>query len=143
MDQESKPAKPISRRSRRAFTDEFKAGAIRLVLDEGKTIPQVARDLDLTQSALRTWVERARADRSKGKTGLTTAEREELAKLRKQVRELTMERDILKEAAVGSAGQCNGNMLDAADGTDRTSWAVDEGEAGALGGCGSHPERVA
>jgi transposase len=99
MDQESKPAKPISRRARRSFTDEFKAGAIRLVLDEGKTIPQVARDLDLTQSALRTWVERARADRSKGKTGLTTAEREELAKLRKQVRELTMERDILKEAA--------------------------------------------
>ncbi len=72
---------------------------MRLVLDEGKTVPQVARDLDLTQSALRTWVERARADRSKGKTGLTTAEREELAKLRKQVRELTMERDILKEAA--------------------------------------------
>ncbi len=97
MDQESKA---ISRRPRRSFTDEFRAGAVHLVLDEGKTIPQVARDLDLTQSALRTWVERARADRSKGKTGLTTAEREELSKLRKQVRELTMERDILKEAAV-------------------------------------------
>jgi transposase len=94
MDQESK-----KRRPRRAFTDEFRAGAVRLVLDEGKTVPQVARDLDLTQSALRTWVERARADRSKGKTGLTTAEREELAKLRKEVRELRMERDILKQAA--------------------------------------------
>ncbi len=100
MDQESKPAKPIPRRPRRAFTDEFRAGAVRLVLDEGKTVAQVARDLDLTTSALRVWVDRARADRSKGKTGLTTAEREELAKLRKQVRELTMERDILKEAAV-------------------------------------------
>ncbi len=99
MDQESKPAKAISRRPRRTFTDEFRAGAVRLVLDEGKTIPQVARDLDLTQSALRTWVERVRADRTKGKTGLTTAEREELTRLRKQVRELTMERDILKEAA--------------------------------------------
>lgn len=95
MDQESRK----KRRPRRSFTDEFRAGAVRLVLDQGKTIPQVARDLDLTQSALRTWVERARADRSKGKTGLTTAEREELVKLRKQVRELTMERDILKEAA--------------------------------------------
>lgn len=94
MDQESK-----KRRPRRAFTDEFRAGAVRLVLDEGKTVPQVARDLDLTQSALRTWVERARADRTKGKTGLTTAEREELAKLRKEVRELRMERDILKQAA--------------------------------------------
>jgi transposase len=98
MDQESKA---ISRRPRRSFTDEFRAGAVRLVLDEGKTVPQVARDLDLTRSALRTWVERARADRTKGKSGgLTTAEREELTKLRKQVRELTMERDILKEAAV-------------------------------------------
>ncbi len=100
MDQESKQAKAISRRPRRSFTDEFKAGAIRLVLDEGKTVPQVARDLDLTESSLRTWVERARADRTKGRTGLITAEREELARLRKEVRELRMERDILREAAV-------------------------------------------
>lgn len=57
------------RRARRSFTDEFKAGAVRLVLEEGKTIPQVARDLDLTESALRTWVEHTRADRSNGKTG--------------------------------------------------------------------------
>src|ERR1700704_474321 len=61
------------KRPRRSFTDEFKAGAVRLVLDEGKTIPQVARDLDLTMSALRQWVERARADRTQGRTGLTTA----------------------------------------------------------------------
>ena len=45
------------------------------------------------------WVEQARADRTKGKTGLTTAEREELARLRKEVRELRMERDVLKKAA--------------------------------------------
>ena len=69
------------------------------MLDEGKTIPQVARDLDLTESALRTWVERARADRTQGKTGLTTVEREELARLRKENRELRMEREILKKAA--------------------------------------------
>src|SRR5438876_8194850 len=88
-----------SKRTRRSFSDEFKAGAVRLVLDESKTIPQVARELDLTQSALRTWVERARADRSKGKTGLTSEERAELARLRKEVRELRMEREILKKAA--------------------------------------------
>ena len=100
MDQESKPAKPISRRPRRAFTDEFRAGAVRLVLDEGKSVGQVARDLDLTASALGEWVKRARADRTKGKSGgLTTAEREELAALRKKVRQLEMERDILKKAA--------------------------------------------
>jgi transposase len=87
------------KRARRIFTDEFKAAAVRLVLDEGKTIPEVARDLDLTESAFRGWVERARADRTKGKTGLTTAERDELKQLRKQVRELQMERDILKKAA--------------------------------------------
>jgi transposase len=91
--------KATKRRARRHFTDEFRAGAVRLVLDEGKTIGQVARDLDLTASALRTWVERARADRTKGKTGLTTQEREELARLRKENRELRMERDILKKAA--------------------------------------------
>ena len=87
------------KRPRRSFTDEFKAGAVRLVLDEDKTIPQVARDLDLTESALRTWVERARADRTQGKTGLTSEERSELARLRKEVRELRMEREILKKAA--------------------------------------------
>jgi transposase len=88
------------KRSRRSFTDEFKAGAVRLVVDEGKTIPQVARDLDLTESSVRNWVERARADRGKGKPGvLTTAEKEELATLRKEVRQLKLERDILKKAA--------------------------------------------
>ncbi len=95
MDQESK----TQRRPRRDFSDEFKAGAVRLVLDEGKTVSAAARGLDIHQSVLRTWVNRARADRTKGKTGLTTAGREELAKLRKEVRELRMERDILKQAA--------------------------------------------
>jgi len=88
------------RRPRRAFTDEFKAGAVRLVLDGGKTCGQVARDLDLTESALRHWVERARADRGKGKPGvITTAEHEELVRLRKRVRELEEDRSILKKAA--------------------------------------------
>ena len=87
------------RRARRSFTDEFKAGAVRLVLDEGKSVAQVARDLDLTATALGHWVSQARADRSKGKTGLTTEERAELAQLRKENRQLRMEREILKKAA--------------------------------------------
>ena len=87
------------RRARRSFTEEFKASAVRLVLDEGKTVGQVARDLDLTPWALGGWVNQARADRTKGRTGLTTAEREELSQLRKKVRELQIERDILKKAA--------------------------------------------
>ena len=88
------------RRERRSFTDEFKAGAVRLVIDEGKSVPQVARDLDLTTSSVRNWVEQARADRGKGKPGaLTSEERAELTRLRRDVRELRMERDILKKAA--------------------------------------------
>jgi transposase len=96
MDQESTK----KRRPKRSFSDEFKAGAVRLVLEEGKTVPQVARDLDLIQSVLRLWVERARADRGKGKPGvLTSVEKEELSRLRKENRELRMEREILKKAA--------------------------------------------
>jgi len=85
------------KRARRSFTDEFKAGAVRLVLEEGKTVPQVGRDLDVSASVVRIWVERARADCGKGKPGvLTSAERQELADLRKEVRTLRMQRDILK-----------------------------------------------
>ena len=89
------------RRARRIFSDEFRAGAVRLVLEEGKSAGAVARDLDLTQSALRAWVARAQADRTKGKSGaLTTVEREELGRLRKENRELRLERDTLKKATV-------------------------------------------
>ena len=95
---EEKPKK--SRRKRRWFSAEFKAEAVRLVLDEGKSVATVARDLDLTPSGLGEWVERARADRGKSDRGtLTTEEREELAKLRKENRELRMDREILKKAA--------------------------------------------
>ena len=87
------------RRPRRRFDDDFKAQAVRLVLDEGKSVGSVARDLDLTETALREWVNRARADRTNGRTGLTTAEREELARLRKEVRILREEREILRKAA--------------------------------------------
>lgn len=88
------------KRTKRSFTEEFKAGAIRLVLDEGKTVAAAARDLDLTESSLRNWVEQARADARRGKPGaLTTAEREELSRLRKDNRILHEEREILKKAA--------------------------------------------
>ena len=53
------------RRARRRFSDEFMAGAVRLVLDEGMTISAVARDLDLTPSSLANWVQHAHADRKK------------------------------------------------------------------------------
>jgi transposase len=102
----SKPmADTAKRRTRRQFTDEFKASAVRLVLDEGKTVASVARDLDLTETALRDWVKRAEADRTGGRTGLTTTEREELARLRKENRQLRLEREILKNAAAFFASE--------------------------------------
>ena len=87
------------RRTRRRFSDEFKEGAVRLVLDEGKTVGAVARELDLTASALGLWVQQARAERTKGKSGLMKEEREELTRLRKEVRELRLERDLLKKVS--------------------------------------------
>jgi transposase len=92
-------AETPKRRPRRQFDDDFKAQAVRLVLDDGKSVGSVARDLDLTETALRGWVKRARADRTHGETGLTMTEREELSRLRKENRELRTEREILKTAA--------------------------------------------
>jgi len=105
VDTMSTMADSKTKRRRRSYTDEFKASAVRLVLDEGRSVAGAARDLDVTESALRTWVEHARADRTGGQTGLTTAEREELARLRKENRILLEEREILKKATAFFAKQ--------------------------------------
>ena len=87
------------RKTRRHFTPEYKAEVVRLVRTGGKTAGQVARDLDLTETSVRAWVRQAEIDEGKGPSGaLTTAEREELAALKREVKTLRMERDILKKA---------------------------------------------
>ncbi len=91
----------MARRKRRSFTPEFRAEAVKLVREGGKSLPQVAKDLDLTESALRNWVREAEAT-GEGKAAagaLTGAERDELVRLRKENRQLQMERDFLKKAA--------------------------------------------
>jgi len=89
----------MAKRKRRGFTQEFKAQTVRLIRESGKTIAVVARELDLTESALRAWVRQAAIDVGRGPAGaLTTEEREELGRLRRDVRTLRMERDILKKA---------------------------------------------
>jgi transposase len=98
-------AAKVSRRARRRFTEEFKQQTVRLVLDEGKSVAAVARDLDLVPSAVGQWVKQAQADRTNGRTGLTTAEREELVRLRKALRIAEEERDILKKATALFAKQ--------------------------------------
>jgi transposase len=88
------------RRKRRHFTQAFKADAVKLVRNAHRTVPQVAKDLDLTESALRTWVQQAVVDDGKGRAGaLTSEEKAELTRLRQEVRTLRVEREILKKAA--------------------------------------------
>jgi transposase len=90
----------MAKRQRRSFNPEFKAEAVRLCKVGDRSIKQVAKDLDLTETALRDWVKRADIDAGKGPPeALTTAEREELARLRRELKRVTMEREILKAAA--------------------------------------------
>ena len=89
----------MPKRKRRRFSPEQKADAVRLVRQTG-SIPQVARDLDLTESALRHWVKQAEIDEGHGPEGaLTTEEKEELRRLRRENRTLKMERDFPRRAA--------------------------------------------
>jgi transposase len=85
-------------RARRSFSAEFKAETVELIRSSGKTIGEVCRDLDLTETAVRRWVQQAEVDAGK-RPGLTTAERAELAELRRENRVLREEREILKKAA--------------------------------------------
>ena len=96
----------MAKRKRRAFTKEFKAEAVRVVQASGKTAGAVARELDLTETAIREWVRQAEIDAGRGAPGaLTTDEREELGRLRRENRTLRMERDILKKATAFFAKQ--------------------------------------
>ena len=98
MDAENEQKKP--KRQKRKFSDEYKAGAVAMVLREGKSVTGVAKDLGLVVSVLGRWAGQARADAGKSKRGtLTTEEKEGLSRLRKEVRELRLEREILKKAA--------------------------------------------
>jgi len=91
---------PMAKRKRRSFTAEFKAEAVRLCKVGDRTVGQVAKDLDLTETALREWVKRADIDAGNGPPdALTTSEREELQRLRRENKRLQMEREILKKAA--------------------------------------------
>jgi transposase len=85
------------RRRRRAFTDSFKAEVVALCRKGDRPIAEVARELDLTETAVRRWVHQAEIDAGQ-RPGLTSSEHEELIRLRKEVRVLREERDILKRA---------------------------------------------
>ncbi|MFE4335764.1 transposase [Streptomyces sp. NPDC056831] len=81
------------------YTAEFKRDVVTLALSSDKTVTEVARDLGVSPESLRGWVKQAEVDRGEGSAGaLTSAEREELAQLRRKVRELEKTVDILGKA---------------------------------------------
>jgi transposase len=86
-------------RPRRSFTPEFKAEIVELCQRGDRSIGQVVRDFDLTETAVREWVRQAERDSgAREDGGLTTAEREELNELRREARRLREDVEILKRA---------------------------------------------
>lgn len=86
-------------RPRRSFTSEFKADIVDRCRAGDRTISQVARDFDLTETAVRAWVNQAETDAGE-RPGLTTEERAELTKLRRENRSLKEDVEVLKRATV-------------------------------------------
>ena len=95
-------------RTKPPYPPEFRAEAVRLVREHGKTAAEVARDLGVSVESLRTWVRRQEVDAGQ-RDGLTTMEREELSRLRRENRILCEEREILKKAAAFFAGETDRN----------------------------------
>ena len=85
-------------RARRSFTPEFKAEIVELCQRGDRSVGRVARDFDLTKTAVREWVRQAERDAGSGDGGLTSAERQELSALRRENRRLREDVVILKRA---------------------------------------------
>src|SRR5208283_336858 len=86
-------------RPRRSFTPEFKAEIVELCRQGERSIGQVAKDFDLGETAVRAWVHQAETDAGE-RPGLTTEERAELTRLRRENRSLREDVEILKRATV-------------------------------------------
>ena len=88
---------PTPARRRGRYSKEFRTDAAALVIDQKRTVADVARELGLVEQTLGNWVRQERIDRGE-REGLSTEEREEMARLRREVKRLTMERDLLKRS---------------------------------------------
>jgi transposase len=86
-------------RTRPPYPPEFRAAAVRLIRASGKLVGEVAQDLGVSEQALRNWLRQADLDDGSRSDGLTSSEQEELRLLRRRVRVLEEEREILKQAA--------------------------------------------
>ncbi|TCC51111.1 transposase [Kribbella capetownensis] len=85
-------------RPRRSFTAEFKAEIVELCQRRDRSVGQVAKDFDLTETAVRAWLKQAERDAGTGDGGLTSSEKDELAQLRRENRRLREDVEILKRA---------------------------------------------
>ena len=85
-------------RNYRKYDEDFKQGAVQLVTETGKPIAQVARELGINDGTLGNWCAKARAAAGEGNGVLSETERAELARLRREVTELRMQRDVLKRS---------------------------------------------
>jgi transposase-like protein len=89
-----------TKKTRRTFSAEYKTDVVRLCRAGDRSLGQVARDLGITETSVRAWVQQAAADEGTGPAGaLTTAEKQELTQLRRECRVLREEREILRKAA--------------------------------------------
>ena len=86
-------------KTRPPYPEEFRANAVKLLRSSGKTIPELARELGCSTESLRNWTKQADRDAGRRKDGLTSEERDEFGKLRRQVKVLEEERAILLKAA--------------------------------------------
>ena len=86
-------------RTRPPYPPEFRAEAVRLIRSSGKPLSQISKDLGVSEQSLRVWIKQADLDEGRRDDGLTSAELEELRTLRRKVRVLEEEREILKKAA--------------------------------------------
>jgi len=90
----------VPRKYTNPYPPEFRAEAVRLVRDGGRSVNAAAKDLGVSTESLRNWVKRDDLDSGRRKDGLTTEERQELVRLRRENRSLREDKEILKKAAV-------------------------------------------
>lgn len=83
---------------RRKFDPDFKDGAVRIVLESGRPVAEIARELDVHEGTLGNWVNKRKVQQQPG--ALSESERDELMRLRKENAELRMQRDVLKRSVV-------------------------------------------
>jgi transposase len=97
----SKENVQMTQKTCRRFTDEQKGDAVSIVVQSGKTVHQVAKEMGLTESALRRWVKQAQIDHQRAPKGqLTSSERTELNELRRDLKRVRLERDFLTAVAL-------------------------------------------